>query len=579
MKRNNRNIVFFILAASLLLCFTSCKKNKETEMVTLKLALEQPIDPSNQKVYLDDQKLVCWYTDDEIKIHNGSSTSTSQVLNQTATVAQGTNYTAVYPAANSLGTANTVSNGSVTVTIPAVQTYVEGADGRQNLKDLPMGAYLTSNDAGNVPVLMFRNLASLIKVTVENPSSQHPFRVNSIKLTGSVPLHGEYMWNFSQSTNDYSPAMYTSSTSPTYGNEVLLDLNGCANPNDETDLSKYTFDTIGPDGSKTYYIVVAPFTTASTSFKVEMRGAVLGNYWEGSATGNYPGEAIKIYTKSFTGLNVTLDRSRIGTIPVHSTDYSVSGGFSTSSSSDIRYFSPGNLAQDYKELDYVFIHEQFATVGAYYNHVIYVLGHTHQADIDLFPYTAINSLSSNEVFTYWPNNLSYYEPAGTWKCPTYLQFDYILNGRTNISNRFAKIKIDLKRGLILFPDIFTIPNWVSFTNMNRHSTDFTDVITKVQWKLLEASGAIFLPTTGQMYQGDLTAHGGLFAGSWTSFGDNATQNQDNTIGFYWMRDNSPNWILIFQHMDVTVGGQYQSFVYVRQQTNTNFYQAMRPMRH
>ena len=575
MKRNNRNIVFCFLAASLLLCGTSCKKDKETEMITLKLALEQPTDPSNQKVYLDDQKLVCWYTDDEIKIHNGSSTSTSHVLNQTATVAQGTNYTAVYPAANSLGTANTVSNGSVTVTIPAVQTFERGADGRQNLKDLPMGAYLTSSDAGNVPVLMFRNLASLIKVKVENPSTQHPFRVNSIKLTGSVPLHGTYTWNFSQSTNDYSPTMYSTSTTPTYGTEVLLDLNGSANPNDPNDLSGYTFDTIGPNGSKTYFIVVAPFTTASTSFKIEMRGAVLGNYWKGGAAGNYAGEAIKNYTKSFTGLNVTLDRSRIGRINVNRAGYSVSGGFSVEASK-VKYFSPGNLAQDYKESDYVFLHEQFATVGARINHVNYILGHDNKALIDLFKYTHINDLGNNIVFTYWPNSLPYYEPAGTWNCPTKDQFDYILNSRTG--NKFAKIKIDSKLGLILFPDNFSMPAWISFVNMNRHSTDFSDVVTKVQWKLLEASGAIFLPTTGQMYEGDLSAHGGLHVGNWTSFGESASENQDNKIGFYWMRDN-PYWILIFQHMDVSVGGQYQSFVYVRQQTNTNFYQAMRPMRY
>lgn len=571
MKRNNRNIVFCILAASLLLCFTSCKKDKETEMVTLKLALEQPTDPSNQKVYLDDQKLVCWYTDDEIKIYNGSSASTSPVLNQTATVAQGTNYTAVYPATNSLGTANTVSNGSVTVTIPAVQIFGRGTDGRQNLKDLPMGAYLTSNDASSVPVLMFRNLASLIKVTVENPSTQHPFRVNSIKLTGSVPLHGTYTWNFSQSTNDYSPTMYSTSTTPTYGTEVLLDLNGSANPNNPNDLSGYTFDTIGPNGSKTYFIVVAPFTTASTSFKVEMRGAVLGNYWKGGAAGNYAGEAIKIYTKSFTGLNVTLDRSRIGRINVNRAGYSVSGGFSVEASK-VKYFSPGNLAQDYKDKDYVFVHDQFATVGAYNNHKIYL--QNKKADIDLFGHTHINAVNTNIIFTFWPNNQYYYEPTGTWNCPTHTHFDYILNHRTSVSNRFAKIKIDSKRGLILFPDVFNMPTWISFTNMNRHSTDFSDVVSNIQWKLLEASGAIFLPTTGQM----VAANGstGYYEGGITSYGEHASDNQDNKIGFYWMRDD--NYILIFQHIDLTVGGQYQSFVYVRQ-NNTLFYQAIRPMRY
>ena len=550
-------------------------------MVQLRIALEQPSNPSgSQKVFLDDQNLVNWYgtTDESIRVNNGNTPI--QVHNNTANVGESNTYTAVYPYQNSLGDVNTANNGSVTVTIPAVQTFERGADGRQNLKDLPMGAYLTAAKAADVPVLMFRNLASLIKVTVENPSSQHPFRVNSIKLTGSVPLHGKYTWIFNQSTNDYSPAMYTSYTSPTYGKEVLLDLNGCANPNDQNDLSKYTFDTIGPDGSKTYYIVVAPFTTASTSFKVEMRGAVLGNYWIDGPAGNYPGEAIKIYTKSFTGLNVTLDRSRIGTIPVHSTDYTVSGGFSVASS-DVRYFSPGNLSKDYKDNDYVFIHDQFATVGAYNNHMIYI--HNTKADIDLFPSSAINDLNNNFVFTYWPNSQPYYEPAGTWKCPKKSDINYVLFLRgSSDTKRYDKINIEGKNGLILFPDGFTLPNWVSFTNVNQSGVGFTDGITKIQWKLLEASGAIFLPTTGQMYAANGST--GYYEGGITSYGERASDNQDNKIGFYWMRDRNTNTNslqnLYFQHVIIPVGepnaGTHSAVGF--RDVSSAFYQSIRPMR-
>ena len=255
-------------------------------MVTLKLALEQPTDPSaNQKVYLDNQKLVNWYTNDVIVINNGSGTFDASVVNNTANVQAGNGtFTALYPKTTTSGQNNTAGNGTVTVTIPAVQTYVEGSDGMQNLKDLPMAAYLNTSESGVPPVLMFRNLASLIKVTVENPSSSDPFRVNSIKLssTNGVALHGTYKWTFSQSTNNYVPNSFVDKTSTndpnnTYRSEIMLDLN-----------DNNTFDTIGKKGSKTYYIVVAPIQNCS--LRIEVRGAVLGNYWKG-AEGDHRGEA------------------------------------------------------------------------------------------------------------------------------------------------------------------------------------------------------------------------------------------------------------------------------------------------
>lgn len=584
MKRNNRNIVFFILAACLLLCSTSCKKEKETEMVTLKLALEQPTDPSaNQKVYLDNQKLVCWYTDDEIKIHNGSSISTSHVLNQTATVAQGTNYTAVYPAANSLGTANTVSNGSVTVTIPAVQTYVEGADGRQNLKDLPMGAYLTSSDASSVPVLMFRNLASLIKVTVENPSSTHPFRVNSIKLssTNGVSLHGTYKWDFSTSSNNSVPVLDVSnSSSPAYGSEVMLDLN-----------DNNTFDTIGEEGSKTYYIVVAPIQNCS--LRIEVRGAVLGNYWKGAggnSSGDYNGEAIKIRYKEFN-VGKNLQRCCMGRIKAEfrtGTGYASSGRFTISAIPAYRYFAHGNIAQDNYDRQLILIHDQYATIGSKKNHEGYIP--QYQTFVDLFPYHLMNitagvntnqDISQHLVFVYYPNNLSYYEPAGTWEFLNYMRLDYILNTRSvsnNINNaRYAKACVNGHNGTILFPDNYRQPNGIAVNNVNTPSANCSENTYSVQkWKLMEAAGAIFLPTTGMMYHGNMTYIGGVPTGGVYDGIRTYFEDQDNSIGYYWVAFDGNFKDFMFSNGNGVFGIQNQGTSNIN--GSSVWYFAIRPVR-
>ena len=548
MKRNNRNIVFFILAASLLLCFTSCKKDKETEMVTLKLALEQPTDPSNQKVYLDDQRLVCWYTDDEIKIHNGSSTSTSQVLNQTATVAQGTNYTAVYPAANSLGTVNTVSNGSVTVTIPAVQTYVEGADGRQNLKDLPMGAYLTSSDAGNVPVLMFRNLASIIKVTVTNPNATYTFRVNSIKLSSSAAnLHGTYTYSFNNRSSNKTVPTVTSSTSPTYGKEIMLDFN-------------HTWTTIAGGSSKDFYLVVAPVSTAS-SFTIDVRGAVVGEAQisGGENVGNNYTEAIKVYSKTLTDANggsasKKLARSIIGKVSANLSGFNVHGGFHVSSSKD-SYFSHGNLSVGYNNGNGVYAFcvqgdgEQYHCMHSMNNLTIRNTSIANRSGVflDLFNKLESNTVNNNKTYNYFPNQsnvnqfpavstyfpyanaLVYADKTGVWRVPTESEWNYILgiSSRSASYGHFAKAKITdeagnlLKNGVILFPDVYTQPDGITINNIDNGTASFNgNSISHVKWKLMEAAGAIFLPTTGRVM---------IINGSYNCYFD----GQDDILGFYW----------------------------------------------
>ncbi|MBQ9508940.1 MAG: hypothetical protein IJR53_05935 [Bacteroidales bacterium] len=523
MKRNNRNIVFCILAASLLLCFTSCKKEKETEMVTLKLALEQPTDPSNQKVYLDDQRLVNWYTsytynrnifecvggamgphrvDEKIRIiNNNDQENLSYVENYTAEVNSGTTYTAVYPATNSLNEDNVVySNGRVKVKIPAVQAFVPGPNNvGQNLVDLPMGAFLNTSQSGVPPVLMFRNLGSLIKVTVENPSISYPFRINSIKLSAdNVNLCGENTWTFNgASSNNTVPTLASSASG---GKEVMLDFN-------------HIYKTIPSGQSETFYIVVAPLNS-TCSLRIQVRGAVVG-------TNGTNSEAIKVHTKTFAAS--TLDRSRIGTINAKlrtgSAGYTKSGDFSVSASNKV-YFSPGNIGWGYslnasnnvvstwlifKNLE----GEQYDALGGAYNQGTY--GNIAAGRfLDLFDYTLSNQIPS--ISTYYPYaGANIYtdpgDPNYTWRNPNQTEMKYVLNTRSvsnSLSARYAKGRIRDKNdnsifhnGLILFPDAYIQPIDVNINNVNDGTKIYSvNSLEYYQWKLMEAAGAIFLPVTG-----------------------------------------------------------------------------------
>ena len=538
----------FCVVVLALLCCASCKKNKETEMVTLRLQCEQPTDPTaRQKVYLDADKLVNWYVTDSIRVNNGSPI---HVYNNTANVGASNSYTAVYPYKNSLGNTNSANNGSVTVTIPAVQTYVADASGNQIMRDLPMGAYLTGSAVSDSPVLMFRNLASLIRVTVENPSTDCPFRIYSIRLSSSnsKKLSGTFKWDFSGSSNSNVPAQdnnYSGSSS----NEVVLDLNA----NDNVEM-------IPANGSKTYFLIVTPITESCT-LRADVRGAIMGNY--GGGSGTIAGEAVKIRYKEFTSNPKTLDRSLIGTVNVNlrtsSADYTVTGGF-TMGVGDVKYFAPGNLRK--KSSKYTFAHEQYDIVGARTCHDI--IGGVSTGYYDLFKAEIISKVPQRDIYPYYPN-MTYYDPAGTWRCPTSTQFNYMLGSR-GVYYSYVKASVNGQSGLILFPDVFSMPSGINIVNRNTDNTPFTDNnISLSKWRQLEINGAIFLPTTGLIRIGEHPSpnvDGREYDHGYTSY-----KGQDNVIGYYWMDDG---WHLYFQHMA-------NSFVSVVT-SSTEFLYAIRPVR-
>ena len=84
-----------------------------------------------------------------------------------------------------------------------------------------------------------------------------------------------------------------------------------------------------------------------------------------------------------------------------------------------------------------------------------------------------------------------------WRTLSIDEWDYVFNQRNTSSDiRYAKAVVSGKKGVILLPDYWNSSTY-SLNNVNRQNADYgSNNITASQWNTLEASGAVFLPTTG-----------------------------------------------------------------------------------
>jgi len=103
------------------------------------------------------------------------------------------------------------------------------------------------------------------------------------------------------------------------------------------------------------------------------------------------------------------------------------------------------------------------------------------------------------------------DPAGTWRCMSYEEWDYLLESRTNAANLRSVASVNGIHGFVFLPDDWQQPAETSFTpNADSYTTNKYDIH---QWALMEAEGAIFLP-----------------AGGWR---DQAVIKQAGSEGYYW----------------------------------------------
>lgn len=175
------------LCALVALAFTSCKKNDNTNKVTFKATIAQPI--SNDRTNLNSNDYVIWLEGDEVQVFDENRnteafTVANEFSGQTAATFTGDptflakinvadKYTAFYPV-------NTFDDNTVTMnTVPATQTYVPAPEGRFADELFPMHA--TNNDEG---VFEFTSDAGVLRIGLygSDPLGDSPCRVDSIEV-------------------------------------------------------------------------------------------------------------------------------------------------------------------------------------------------------------------------------------------------------------------------------------------------------------------------------------------------------------------------------------------------------------
>ena len=128
-----------------------------------------------------------------------------------------------------------------------------------------------------------------------------------------------------------------------------------------------------------------------------------------------------------------------------------------------------------------------------------------------------------------------------WHTPTYDEWYYLFNTRTNASQKYGKGQVNGVNGLVILPDTWTLPAGLSFTPGDK--TYATNSYTIADWQKMEKNGAVFLPAAGRRVINGL---------------------QDPTIGFYWSSTAYTSngyyaYDIIFQNYGFTVTYNYRSY--------------------
>ncbi len=193
------------------------------------------------------------------------------------------------------------------------------------------------------------------------------------------------------------------------------------------------------------------------------------------------------------------------------------------------YFSQGNLqCSSVTTGEYVwsFAENQYDMLGA-----DNVSGSALADKIDLFGWSANNETAKWGIstltntakyagdFVDWGQNI---DDGNTYRTLTKDEWDYLLNTRTNASEKQGVARINLNEdgtqyanGLILLPDSWVCPEDITFKSGFATASelyDYYQTFTIDQWQKLEAAGAVFLPASGD--RGYYTMYGVQSRGSY-----------------------------------------------------------------
>ena len=184
------------------------------------------------------------------------------------------------------------------------------------------------------------------------------------------------------------------------------------------------------------------------------------------------------------------------------------------------FFAPGNLratnttAWSESGWTWSFAPTQYSYIGnatantAVYNNQVYPAGTVDLfgwvgANSDLAAY-GINNASSANLYgnnanealkSDWgvPANAANLCGHNDWRTPTSAEWEYLFNTRANASDKYGQGSVGDVHGMIILPDIWDLPEGLSFTPGESH---WTNTYSVAQWAQMEENGAVFLPASG-----------------------------------------------------------------------------------
>ena len=506
-----KSIMCLAALAVVALGATSCKKdvNNEENGMQFRAIMET----GSAKTELSGTN-VNWIAGDEVMIYgteqSGVYTATPDAENATAATltkvgqpAQGTPYTAIYPASAAVN--------ATTVTLPAVQQSVDG-----NLANtFPMFAQSES------ATLNFKNLCGVLKIHLE----QEGATVSRISVTANSKING----NFSVDNSGEAPAI-----SYVEGGNFTTTLI-CSEPQNITN-------------GKDFYIYMP--AGEYSGLKIMIMNAGYGVEKNAPANATITIERSKYSTLSFGNVNM----------PVPPDDVNIWGLFSVSATQQV-WIASGNLqfkkstTETFEGADGVSHYGEWRMAEHQYDFCGYLQNSTNTVCqgnvedgnnfqsgtkwVDIYGWGTSGYTNylpvprvDNRSDSYDPNsdplysdvinitNTNYdwgeYIYGDGWRTWTYAEWTYLSNQDANNKrrSRTAGATVCGVKGAVLLPDLWNGPtvNIASAYTSNTYDED--------AWAEMESFGAAFLPVTG------------------STDGANYVVNQDNADkGYYWTSGN------------------------------------------
>lgn len=197
-------------------------------------------------------------------------------------------------------------------------------------------------------------------------------------------------------------------------------------------------------------------------------------------------------------------------------DGALPGLFSVSSKKKVR-FSMGNLQHNVKTDEWQFAPSQYCILGTQnenikssdfewtdmflwgssgYNYTDYLHGYTESRDIDNTPWDwgVYNKISNGG------------NQKNIWRTLTAYEWDYIINQRPNSYELFTQAIVGGQYGWVILPDNWETPEGIKFVqfvefkqNRLQQIQEDPTIYKDSDWIIMEKNGAVFLPSTGYMY--------------------------------------------------------------------------------